>query len=860
MADRRWIVRAALVLGLAAGTGCRSRVAPVPSPGGSKTPEAAALAGASRSEANGPLGGQPVRSPTCETPPLAATTLRIVPRAFTITADDPGLQLLAEREENGKARDVTLEAKWTVEPSDLARIEPGGYLRPLGAGVVRVRAGLGGHDSQAEIKLEPRSGRSWDFACDIVPILTRAGCNTGSCHGKADGQNGFHLSLFGYDTSSDFRAVARDGAQRRLSRVVPEQSLLLQKATGRAAHGGGPRLLAGAPDYHVVLAWIQQGAPEQRGKTHGKLVGIEVTPKAVRLEEPGPCQFRVTARYEDGHERDVTRLAAYKVNDDAGASVTPTGQVVLLRRAETDLIVRYSSYVVSTRLATVINPGLSFDFTKEKRRNFIDDEVLKRLASLRVPPSPPASDAAFLRRASLDLTAEPPPPEQIRAFLADKDPEKRKKLIDRLIASHEFVLFWRIKLGDLLQISSTRQGNGAYRYQAWIDDCLRDNRPWDSVVQALLTAVGDPTDVEKGGPVNYAMDAGEANVQSELAAQRFLGLRLRCAQCHDHPFDVWTQDDYFGLAACFAKVERGGRGAMMGRQLISINPDGQIVHLRTGKPAEPRLLDGKVVKVSAKEDPRKALADWMTAPGNPYFARAMVNWTWAQLFGRGLVDPPDDMSRANPAVHPELLDALARHFEETKFDLRELVRTIASSETYGRSSATVPGNERDTRLFSHQLPRPLTAHQMADALAHATGVPNRFQNDQASRTRRAIDVPDPTTTSTILDTFGRCTRVTGCASTSSAPLTLRQALLLIGGNVIEDKISSLRGYLASVLKLELEPEELVENLYYRTVCRPPTAEESSRWAAELKSASSPREAAEDLFWALLNSREFSFNH
>ncbi len=506
----------------------------------------------------------------------------------------------------------------------------------------------------------------------------------------------------------------------------------------------------------------------------------------------------------------------------------------------------------------MINPGLSFDFAKLTRRNFIDDELFKRLESLKVPPSPPAGDAAFLRRAWLDLTGEQPLPETIRRFLAGTDPDKRKKLIDELLAKPEFVLFWRIKLGDLLQISSARQGNGAYQYQAWVDDCLRKNRPWDQVVRTLLTSVGDPMDLEKGGPVNYALDAVEANVEAELTAQRFLGLRLRCAQCHDHPFDVWTQDAYFGLAAVFAKVERSGGGPMSARQTVKINPKGQIVHLRTKQPAEPRLLDGKAVKVAPTDDPRKALADWMIAADNPYFARAMSNWVWAQLFGKGLVDPPDDLSRANPAVHPEMLDALARHFVDSKFDLRGLIRTIASSEAYGLASGTVKGNERDTRLFSHHLPRPLTAHQMADALAQATDVPNRYPG--VGNARRAIQVPDPMTASPILDTFGRCSRAVSCGSTSAPSLTLRQALLLIGGDAIESKVTNLNGYLANVLKLELEPEELVEHLYFRTVCRPPNPEELSHWTAELKHASSLREVAEDLFWALLNSREFAFNH
>jgi hypothetical protein len=854
MSRRRLTLTAWLAAGLSLCIGCRGRVDPgaaAISPAAGKAPSKAAKAD---------LAATSPRLEQAASPPAAPArpALAVSPESFTITADDSGLQLLAARNEGGFSHDLTSQVAWTVEPARVAEVEPGGYLRPLGQGTVTVTARFEGQSAQARITLEPRAGRSWDFAEDIVPIFTRLGCNTGGCHGKADGQNGFHLSLFGYDRTGDYQALARDAGQRRVSRLVPEESLFLAKITGTVAHGGGRRVTVGSPEYRMLLEWVRDGAPERRGKTHGRMVGVKLEPDAAPFAERGTRQLRLVAQFEDGHLRDVTRLASYRVNDDAAASVTPTGQVALLRRAETDLIVRYQSHILSARLTTVINPGLAFDFSKVKRRNFIDDELLKRLETLKVPPSPPAGDAAFLRRVSLDLTGEQPAPEEVRRFLADHDPDKRTKLVDRLLAQPEFVAYWRIKLGDLLQISQARQNNGAYRYQAWVDQCLNKNRRWDEVVKTLLTAVGDPNDIETGGPVNYAMDAIEPNIQAEQTAQRFLGLRIRCAQCHDHPFDVWTQDAYYGLASFFAKVQRGGGPGrqMMGRTVISINPKGQVFHLRTKQPVEPRLLDGKAVTISANEDARKTLAAWMTAPDNPYFARATANWVWSQLFGKGLVDPPDDMSRANPPVHPELLDALAQHFIKSKFDLRGLVRTIAVSATYGLSSATVPGNERDTRLFSHQLARPLTAHQMADALAQATDVPNRFQGVA----RRVIDLPDPMTASNILDTFGRCSRTAVCAATPAPALSLRQALLLIGGDVIESKVASLNGYLSSALKLELEPEELVENLYFRTVCRPPTAEELSHWSAELKNASSKREAAEDLFWALLNSREFAFNH
>jgi hypothetical protein len=795
--------------------------------------------------------------------PAPKDELKVGPASATLEPGDPGLQLLAEaRGASGGRRDVSGQVAWKAEPSGVVAVDAGGYLRPVGPGQAKVVATLGTENAAVSVTVADPKGRVWDFGEDVVPILTRAGCNTGGCHGRADGQNGFHLSLFGYDPKGDFLAITRDGFGRRLSRVAPEQSLILGKATGRLPHGGGQRVRPGSPEYRTLLAWVQDGAPEARGKTHGPLKALAVEPGDVRLDEPGPQQLRVVAKYADGHERDVTRMATYRTNDDATLAVDPQGKATLLRRAEADLVVRYQSQVMSTRLATIVNPGLAFDYAKLPRRNFIDDALYKRLESLKVPPSPRSGDAVFLRRVSLDLTGEQPLPEEVRQFLADPDPDKRVKLVDRLLATREFVQFWKIKFGDLLQITQTRFGNGASYYHTWVEEQIRQNAPWDATVRTLLTSLGNPM-VKDGGPVNYALDGMDAMTSAEQTAQRFLGLRVRCAQCHDHPFDVWTQDDYFGLAAFFAKVQRGGgpvAGQMMARNEVRINPKGEVEHLRTKKPASPRLLDGKAVTVAENDDPRKALAEWMTDKDNPYFARAAANWVWAQFFGKGIADPPDDLSRSNPPVHPELLDALARHFVEHKFDLKDLIRTVATSEAYGLSSGTVKGNEKDNRLFSHQTPRPLTAHQMADALAQATDVPNRFPNQAGRTIRKAIEIYDPSTPVTILDTFGRCSRTVGCASVATPSMSLRQALLLIGGDVIESKVTNLNGYLANLLELNPEPDEVVENLYLRVVCRPPTAEELSRWSAELKQAGSLREAAEDLFWALLNSREFAFNH
>ncbi len=797
-----------------------------------------------------------IEPPAPPPPPIS-----IHPARATLLAGDTGLQLVAEGEgRHGGRVDLTAAVAWKVEPAGVVEVDGQGYVRPVKPGKARIVAASGKSTAGAEIEVGD-SPRAWDFAQDIAPILTRSGCNTGGCHGKGDGQNGFHLSLFGYDPEGDHRSLTRDLGERRLSTFRPESSLFLAKATGVIPHVGGPRIKVNSEEYRTLLDWLRAGVPYSTPRNHGKLTGLSVEPGSIRLDEPGPQQLRVVAHFADGHGRDVTRLAIYKVNDDSAASIDARGLAKLLRRAEADLIVRYGSQVVSTRLATLINPDLKFDFAARARRNFIDDLLFSRLESLKVPPSPPASDAVFLRRVSLDLTGEQPSPDRIREFLKDTDPDKRATLVDGLLASRDFTRFWQIKFGDLLEITTARPDLGqvpAINYQTWLARKLLDNAPWDAMVRELLTAVGDPNNKETGA-VAYALEGLDPKVSAEKTAQRFLALRVRCAQCHDHPFDVWTQDDYFGLAATFAKVQRSGGGpGMMNRTVVKIEPDGQIEHLRTRKPAEPRLLTGEPIKVAEAEDPRTKLAEWMTSPHNPFFARAMANWVWAQFFGKGIADPPDDLSRSNPPVHPELLDALARHFVEHKYDVRDLIRTVANSEAYALASTTVPGNEQDNRLFSHQMPRPLTAHQMADALAQATDVVNRFNNKPAGT--RAIEITDPATQSAILETFGRCTRVNGCASVANPALSLRQSLLVIGGSVIEEKISSPRGYLANLLELAPEPDSIVENLYLRTICRPPTSEELAHWTAELAQAKDLREAAEDLFWALLNSREFAFNH
>ncbi len=853
----RGVQAAALFLGLVAYGGC-----------GNSAPKLAVLIDTTTGkpvksvkpkDAVGDIVASTTRMPDARPSELSFTLL---PASATIEPGDDGIQMVVvPRTTQVLGGKSTGEIAWSIEPAGSLLVDADGYVRPLKAGMATVKATIGSEVTTAtiDVKTEKLEDRPWDFVADVMPVLTRQGCNTGGCHGKAEGQNGFHLSLFGYDPEGDYQSLTRESTGRRLLPFDPENSLLLRKATGQIPHAGGQKIAPGSEVYRLLRDWIAAGAPETRGKVHGAITKVVVEPAEIRLPEPGTIQLRVVAHYADTHRRDITRLAQFKVNDDSAAEVLPRGKVRLLRRAEADLIVRYGSEVLSTRIATIINPDLKFDYASLPRRNVVDVELFKRLESLKVPPSPRSSDSAFLRRVMLDLTGQQPESARVKEFLRDPNPEKRARKVDELLKSDDFVSFWQIKYGDLLQISPARFNAGAGPYQSWLRRNLSENTAWDVMVRQLLTSLGDPTDRKEGGPVNYALDGADPKVAAEQTAQRFLGLRLRCSQCHDHPFDVWTQDDYFGLAAIFAKVNLRGPapGAMVGRPKVTIDPKGVVEHLRTKKPAEMKLLDKQPVKVADGEDPRKALADWMTSKDNPYFARAAANWVWAQLFGRGLAEPADDLSRANPPVHPELLDALAKHFVDHNFDLRELIRTVATSEAYSLASTTVPGNEHDSRLFSHKIPRPLTAHQMADAVSQTTGVPLRFS---LPGQRKAIEVNDPSVPSALLDVFGRCPRTVGCSSVATPSLSLRQALLLIGSPEIDGRVWNLNGYLATLMLDNPEPGDLVELLYFKSLCRPPSAEELSYWTSELKGASSYSEAAEDLFWALLNSREFAFNH
>ena len=682
------------------------------------------------------------------------------------------------------------------------------------------------------------------FATRVLPVLTKAGCNTGACHGAAVGQGGFKLSLLGYDPAQDFDNITRELSGRRLDFAAPAESLLLRKSTRQLDHDGGRRIKRDSGAHRTLLDWIAAGAPF--GPRDLRVMQIEVAPADILLLAPGKShQLRVTARLSDGRTEDVTALALYNSDDDGIADVAATAEVTVSNRGLTAVMVRYLGQVAAVRV------GAPFQDAELKNvsfpaQNFIDEKVLTELKRLRIPPSPLADDAEFFRRVHLDVTGRLPEAGRVRAFLAEPpSTAKRARVIDELLASPAFVDFWTLKLADLLVINSKKMGDdGAKAYHGWLREQLAANAPFDRTVRTLLTASGDTT---QHGPANFFGVANDPRDLGEFVSQTFLGMRVACARCHNHPFDRWTMNDYHHFAAYFARTgHEGGR--------VVVRANGEVQHPKTGKDVLPRPLGDDGAAAETAGDRRGALAAWMTSADNPMLARAVANRIWKALLGRGLIEPVDDVRATNPASNPALLDALADDFAKHGYDLRRLVRTIVASRTYQLSPVANEINRQDERFFSHAYLKPLTAQVLADAIAQVTGVPEQYAGYPEGTT--AVQLRDSQVASYALDVFGRCPRTTGCENPAQFGGGLSQALHLINGRTVNARLGP-----AVKQQLAGRPDRaVIEELYLRSLSRLPTEPESAHWSEALKASTAREEFLEDLLWALLNSREFAFNH
>jgi hypothetical protein len=714
-----------------------------------------------------------------------------------------------------------------------------------------------------------RAEEAPSFVNDVVPVLTRLGCNQGACHGKNAGQNGFRLSLRGYAPELDHVWITREFDGRRINPSVPEASLLLLKPLGQAPHLGGKLMSMDSRECRVLLDWLRAGASGPR-KDDPSIRLLEVRPgeRVLGVGQEQPLQ--VEAEYSDGRRLDVTWLAKFDSNDPGIADVDATGRVRVRRHGETAVRASFQGQV-AVAIVTAPYPHEVRNELLAPRHNFIDDHVFAKLAALHLEPSDLCGDAEFLRRAMLDTIGTLPTAAEVRAFLADGRPDKRTRLIDTLLERPEFVDYWALQLGDLFQNRKERDHDvrgtkGVRAFHAWIREQVAANRPWDALARDVLTARGSTTENPAVG--YYVVTVGEQREahRSEVVAsvaQAFLGTRIGCAQCHNHPLERYTQDDYYHFAAFFSRIQMQRKEPQKGATVLQVsardpdqnkNPVG--VHQpRTGAFLKPQPLDRSTPVIQPQDDPRGPLAKWMTDPHNEYFSGAMVNRIWRHFLGVGLVEPVDDLRASNPPSNPALWRALNQEFVGHGFDLKHLMRVILQSRTYQLSSATRPGSAMDTRFYSHHYARRLPAEVLLDALSQCTGVSDTFAGYPAGV--RAIQLPDPGLKSYFLALFGRSERVTACACERSGEVTMPQLLHLQNGESVVQKIRDPKGRLAKLL-LDKKPEpEVIEELFLATLSRPPAEAELA--AVRKALAEAGEEGYRDLFWALVNSKEFSFN-
>ncbi len=697
------------------------------------------------------------------------------------------------------------------------------------------------------------------FLRDVMPILNSAGCTAGACHGAAKGKNGFKLSLRGYDAEFDYRALLFEVSGRRFNRAVPAASLMLAKPTMRVPHEGGQRFDEDSDAFRTIARWISQGAPygDPEMDSVAKLV---VRPEEVLLDEPGRDQaLEVIAHYGDGSTRDVTKLAVVESNSTSTAKVVDGGAVRGERIGEAAIMVRYEGKFTTVPL-TVLNPAPGFAWREPPQYNYIDEHIDAKLKRLKIQPSEEAGDAAFLRRVYIDLTGIPPTPEQARAFLEDPDTSKAKRarLVNALVGSRGYVDHWTLKWGDLLQSNRKHLGEkGMWAFRQWIRDAIASNQPYDDFVRELLTSVGSTYQTPAA---NYFRVNDDPKLAMETTTQLFLGVRMVCAQCHDHPFERWTQNQYFQLAAFFAAVGMKP-GFDSDEQIVYLKRDDtDFLHPKTNKPVEPEYLlaSAGVPPVGAFGDSRAALAQWLTSEKNPYFAQAIANRVWSYFFGRGIIEPVDDIRGSNPPANPALLAALERDFVDSGFDLRHLIRRIVSSRAYQTAIETNEWNQSDSINFSHFEPRRLPAESLLDAMTIATG--SRPDIPEVPEDFSAQQLPDPhVDAGGFLNTFGRPERESPCECERRNDLSLPLAMSLVNGPVLADAIASPDGRIAQAILAGRSDRELIEELYLASLARFPTAEEFDAALTYIGASPGRAAKAQDLLWALINSNAFLFN-
>jgi hypothetical protein len=785
----------------------------------------------------------------------AAEGIEILPARVSLSTTVARQRIIVQEVTDGKYGGQRGKGvKLTSSDPAIARIEEG-LVIPVNNGAATITASMDGQQSTAEVTVSgQKEPFEWSFRNHVESVLSKSGCNSGACHGAKAGQNGFRLTLFGFDLQADYSYLTRQARGRRVVPSDPGRSLMLTKPTGALPHRGGVRLEVNGPEYQVLSQWIAAGTPGPSDQD-AIIERVEVLPGYSSQRPGNRQQLVVLAHFNDGNVEDVTRWAKYTTVNRSVATVGRHGEVEVVGPGEGAVKVWYLNLNQLAFLTVPYNnqlePGL---FEGEKRNNFIDQHVLEKLQALNIPPSPITDDATFIRRIYLDTTGMIPTSEQVTQFLEDSRPsdEKRVALVDDLLARPEYVDYWSYKWSDLLLANGKTLGaDPAKAYYGWIRERVKMNMPWDEFVRQLVTANGSTSE---NGAANFYSLHQSPEEMSETVSQAFLGLSINCARCHNHPLEKWTNDQYYGMANMFSRVR--GKGA----RIVFTDTQGELLQPSTGRPQPPRPLDAEAVAFDDPTDRRVHLARWLTSPDNRYFSRSIANRVWANFFGVGLVEKVDDMRVTNPASNELLLDAVADYLVTEKFDLKKLVRAILTSSSYQRSSRTVEGNETDGRFYSRYYPRRLQAEVLLDAISQVTAVPTVFKDQPAGT--RALQLPDSNIESYFLSTFGRPDRVITCECERSDEPSMTQVLHLYNGKTINSKLQAKANRISQVLETNADDPQVIRRAYLEVLSRLPSTEEVERLSTliEVDDPGQRRQVLEDLYWSLLTSREFLFNH
>lgn len=776
------------------------------------------------------------------------------PSTLTLEGCDATAQLLVHGEtQDGNVTDFTHRSSYTSLNPDIVAISPGGIATAINDGQTHVRVAAAGQEYLLAVRVKNSGHRPpIHFENDIVPILNKFGCNGSGCHGKAEGQNGFKLSVFGFDPVADYQALVFEGRGRRVFPAAPDTSLLLEKINGSQPHGGGIRLTRDRPEYRLLRDWIGSGLPFGEA-TVRQVTSVEVSPRERRLAIGGSQQLRVTARYSDGQSVDVTNLTRFQSNHEGLASVDEAGRITVGKSPGVVAVMATFAGHVDVFQAVIPRSEQMPSDDSPLVFNFIDEHVNDRLRQLRIRPSALCDDHDFLRRVSIDLIGTLPTAAETRDFLTDRSPNRRAKIVDRLLQRSEFADYWALKWSDLLRVDRLELGHkGAYAYYDWIRDSFANNQPLDRFARQLLTAAGPLTEAPAA---HFYRVVKKPEEMASTLSQVLLGVRIECAQCHHHPFDRWSQQDYFGMQAYFTQV--GFKTGPTGESLTTL-ANRKTTHPRKAYEIFPYPLGGNMPATATEGDRRRELAEWLVDKNNQWFARNLANRTWAHVMGRGLVEPVDDFRSTNPPSNPKLLDALAEALVDSGFDFRELLRTITASAAYQRSAEVNDTNAKDEQNYSRHLLKPLEAEVLLDAVCQTTGVPEKFSGVPAGS--RAIQLWDSGVAHETLKLFGRPIRATACECERVSEPTVSQVLHVLNSPRIQAKLSHAAGTVATLVRQEPQNQALVETLYLTFLARFPTDQQLAAGVAYVESQANRQQAAEDLAWSMLNSVEFLFNH